>query len=133
MKAEEIFKEKQSSMSDAELIEEVERQISELARTGGRSHRMSVPPMIKDTDMILSELVRRYKNLSDNVTERVNEVLNEILAELPSDAESLKIWKHKSRIESFEYQSTACHYVGMVDRICRRLYRLEWNFQSLLQ
>lgn len=55
------LKELQESMGDKELIEEVENQISELARTGGRSHKMCVPPMPTDTDMILSELVRRYK------------------------------------------------------------------------
>ena len=39
----------------------VERQITELARTGGKSHRMCVPPMPEDTDMILSELIKRFK------------------------------------------------------------------------
>jgi hypothetical protein len=60
------LKELQESMSDQELITEVERQISELARTGGRSHKMCVPPMPTDTDMILSELVKRYKRALAN-------------------------------------------------------------------
>lgn len=51
----------QAEMQDEVLIKKVEHQISELAKTGGRSHIMCVPPEITDTDMILSELVRRYK------------------------------------------------------------------------
>jgi len=51
----------QAEMPDEVLIKKAEHQISELAKTGGRSHIMCVPPEITDTDMILSELVRRYK------------------------------------------------------------------------
>ena len=53
-------------MSNDSLIKEVERQITELTRTGGKRHRMCVPPMPEDTDMILSELVRRYKRALAN-------------------------------------------------------------------
>ena len=63
---EQRLKELQESMTNEALIKEVEKQISELARTGGRSHRMCVPPMPEDTDMILSELVRRYKRALAN-------------------------------------------------------------------
>ncbi len=59
--AEEDFKEKQALMSDSELIELAKAQVSELAKTGGRSHRMCVPPSIKDTDMLFSELIRRFE------------------------------------------------------------------------
>lgn len=51
----------QAEMPDEVLIKKVEHQISELAKTGGRSHIMYVPPKITDTDMILNELVRRFK------------------------------------------------------------------------
>jgi len=57
----ERLKELQSEMSNETLIKEVERQITELARTGGKSHRMCVPPTPEDTDMIFSELVKRFK------------------------------------------------------------------------
>jgi hypothetical protein len=57
----ERLEELQSEMSNETLIKEVERQITELARTGGKSHRMCVPPMPEDTDMILSELIKRFK------------------------------------------------------------------------
>jgi hypothetical protein len=63
---EQRLKELQEGMSNDSLIKEVERQITELARTGGKSHRMCVPPMPEDTDMILSELVRRYKRALTN-------------------------------------------------------------------
>ena len=51
----------QAEMSDEVLIKKVEHQIIELAKTSGRSHVMCIPPEITDTDMILSELVRRFK------------------------------------------------------------------------
>jgi len=63
---EQRLKELQEGMSNDSLIKEVERQITELARTGGKSYRMCVPPMPEDTDMILSELVRRYKRALAN-------------------------------------------------------------------
>jgi hypothetical protein len=63
MKTEE-FKKRQAEMSDQELIELAENQVSELARTGGRSHRMCIPPMITDTDMILGEIIRRFKKIT---------------------------------------------------------------------
>lgn len=52
---------KQAEMSNKELIELAKKQVSELARTGGRSHKMCVPPMITDTDMLFSELIRRFE------------------------------------------------------------------------
>ena len=57
------LRESQERISNEELIELAETQITELARTGGRSHRMCVPPSITDTDMLFSELVRRFKVL----------------------------------------------------------------------
>ena len=54
------FKEKQSAMSDKELIELASKQVSELAKTGGKSHTMCVPPKNTDTDMVLSELIKRF-------------------------------------------------------------------------
>lgn len=63
MKTEE-FEKRQAEMSDKELIERAEKEVSELARTYGKSHRMCIPPMITDTDIILSEVIRRYKKVN---------------------------------------------------------------------
>ena len=60
----EMFEKERSEMSDKELIERAEKEVSELARTYGKSHRMCIPPMITDTDMILSEVIERFKNLT---------------------------------------------------------------------
>ena len=60
--SDEQFREEQSAMSDKELIELAHKQVSELARTGGRSHQMCVPPMITDTDMIFCELIKRFES-----------------------------------------------------------------------
>lgn len=60
----EELKKQQSEMPDSQLLELVKKQISKLAATGGKSHRMTVPPRLDDTDMLFSELVRRYEQLS---------------------------------------------------------------------
>lgn len=51
----------QEEMTDLELIELADKQVSQLAKTGGRSHTMTVPPRIDDTDMIFSELIKRFQ------------------------------------------------------------------------
>ena len=68
MKSIEQFKQKQSDMTDEDLIKLVEDEISHMAQSGGRSHTMSVPPKITDTDMLLFEMLRRFKSLITNKT-----------------------------------------------------------------
>jgi hypothetical protein len=63
MKVEE-FEKRMAKMSDKELIELAYKQVSELAKTGGRSLRMCVPPMVTDTDMILCEVIKRFERLT---------------------------------------------------------------------
>ena len=58
------FEQMQAAMSNEELIELASKQISELAKTGARSFKMTVPPLITDTDMIFCELIKRFKNLT---------------------------------------------------------------------
>ncbi len=58
----EEFEAEKAAMSDYDLIRFVDEEISQLALTGGKSHKMSVPPKVTDTDMLLSELLRRYKD-----------------------------------------------------------------------
>jgi hypothetical protein len=60
----EEFNKEQAKISDQELIEMVNKEIVNLAKTGGQSHKMTIPPRIDDTDMILGELLRRFKSLS---------------------------------------------------------------------
>ena len=55
------FRQQQRKMSDAKLIEHCEQQIKTMAETYGRSHLMSIPPEITDTDVIFSELILRFK------------------------------------------------------------------------
>lgn len=65
----EQFKKLQAAMPDEELIEKAEHQISELAKTGGKSITLCVPPEITDTDIILSEIVERYKSLISHLND----------------------------------------------------------------
>lgn len=54
---------KQQAMTNEELVKRASDQVSSLCKTGGRSLTMCVPPKVTDTDMILSELIRRYEIL----------------------------------------------------------------------
>jgi len=78
MKTADDFSKEQQQMPDSELIKLVKEQISNLAKTGGRSHTMCVPPSIKDTDMLLSELVRRFEYASQDKWISVEDRLPEI-------------------------------------------------------
>lgn len=60
----EQFEEKQSQMSNEKLAELARNEVSKLCKTGGRSIRMCVPPMVTDTDMILCEVIKRFKSLA---------------------------------------------------------------------
>ena len=57
----ELFREKQASMSDEDLLKLCHEQVSKMCKSGGASFRMSIPPSVNDTDMALSELFRRYE------------------------------------------------------------------------
>ena len=57
----EQFEEKQASMSDEELIERANNHLDKLCETYGKSFTMSIPVSVQDTDMIFSELIKRYK------------------------------------------------------------------------
>jgi len=58
---EQIFRQQQEDMSDNELLQEVHQQLTELCKSGGQSFTMTVPPSVKDFDMLISELIRRFK------------------------------------------------------------------------
>ena len=57
----ELFALKQQQMPDKELIELAINEVSNLCKTGGKSLKMCVPPMIRDTDMLLCEVIRRFE------------------------------------------------------------------------
>jgi hypothetical protein len=61
--SQEEFQAKKAAMSNEELISLVEKEISKLCSTGGKSFRMCVPVEITDTDMLLCEMLNRFKNL----------------------------------------------------------------------
>jgi hypothetical protein len=71
----EHFELTQLQMSDKELIERCYKEIHELARTDGKSHRMTIPPSPNDTDMLLSQIVGRFEKLLEKV-ELVEQNLN---------------------------------------------------------
>ena len=64
MTKDEQFRAKQAEMSDTELAELVQEELSKLCKTGGRSIQMCIPPMVKDTDMLIGEMIRRFRKLT---------------------------------------------------------------------
>lgn len=76
------FYRKLHAMEHNVLSEKAENYISKLAQTGGKSMHMSVPPHIHDTDMLLGEVVRRYKlimtqrNIYPKVAQFVEDFVN---------------------------------------------------------
>ena len=59
----EILRKDQKNMTDSELIELCDKSLSKMCETGGHSFTMCVPPRLDDTDMLFSELIRRYEAL----------------------------------------------------------------------
>lgn len=55
------FEEDQANMRDGTLVKLIEDKLRLLCKTGGKSLTMTVPSRIDDFDMLVSELIRRYK------------------------------------------------------------------------
>lgn len=60
MTHEQLEKEREE-MTDNDLIKIAEKELAFLCRSGGKSFTMNVPVRVTDTDMIFSELVKRFK------------------------------------------------------------------------
>lgn len=60
---EEQFRQKQADMPANELIQKARDMVCKLAETYGKSHKMSIPPDVDDTDMLLMEVIDRYEQL----------------------------------------------------------------------
>lgn len=61
----ETFEQKQSAMTDKELCELLDSELSKLCKSYGKSFNMSIPPMITDTDMLIGEMLERFKKISN--------------------------------------------------------------------
>lgn len=60
-KTAEEFEAEQRAIPDDRLVEMAQNALSKLCETGGRSITMTVPPHIDDTDMVIAEVIRRFK------------------------------------------------------------------------
>lgn len=67
----EELQQKQAAMPLSELLEKCDNELSKLCKTGGKSIHMSVPPDINDTDMLLSEALRRLESLTSSHREKI--------------------------------------------------------------
>lgn len=61
----ELFELKMSETSNQDLANMAQEALSKLCKTGGRSLTMSVPPRVSDTDMLLCEIINRFKTLTN--------------------------------------------------------------------
>lgn len=59
----EEFKEKLEAIPNLELAEMAQKALSKLCSTGGSSFTMTAPPRLDDTDMVLSEVIKRFELL----------------------------------------------------------------------
>ena len=70
------------SLSDSELIEKVQDELSKMCQTGGKSFTMRIPAKVnEDTDLLISEMVARFKELSVK-TVNLDAVVREKIAEI---------------------------------------------------
>lgn len=60
----EEFKTKLEAIPDQQLAEMAQSALSKLCSTGGQSFTMTVPPRLDDTDMIFSEMIKRFELLA---------------------------------------------------------------------
>lgn len=58
---EEILNKRLSEIPKDKLIELAEKEVRDLCETGGKSIHLRIPPSEYDTDMILCELIKRFK------------------------------------------------------------------------
>mgnify|MGYP000290573016 CR=1 FL=1 len=57
------FNDKLSQIDDLVLVEKAKTSLSRLCETGGKSFTMRVPVTLEDTDIILSEVIKRFEQL----------------------------------------------------------------------
>lgn len=57
----EEFQKTVESIPATQLVEMAEKAVSKLCKTGAKSFTMSIPPKTDDTDIILTEIIRRFK------------------------------------------------------------------------
>jgi hypothetical protein len=60
-KTAEEFEAEQRAIPDDRLAEMAQNALSRLCETGGRSITMTVPPRVDDTDMVIAEVIKRFK------------------------------------------------------------------------
>lgn len=61
----EEFQQKLKAIPNQELIEKAESAVSKLCKTYGESFIMCIPARLDDTDIILSEVIKRFKEIAE--------------------------------------------------------------------
>lgn len=83
MKTHEDFKNEMQNVSNSQLVQMLQASLSKLCSSGGSSFKMSIPPMIDDTDMLISEILKRFNQQSTDHFEvkRLNDGIKQIIDE----------------------------------------------------
>lgn len=70
-----------TSLSDAQLMYFLEKNLNDLLRTGGKSWSLHVPPSPTDMDILIMQIIQRYKNALERLN-NPSKSLEEIEREL---------------------------------------------------
>ena len=122
----EKFEEKQAEMSDKELLEKTQKRLSKLCATGGKSLTMSVPPSVDNFDMLVCELMRRYKNaiippeqqiLTTKLytKEELFDMLNNVLATVNIRCFGENVWNEFVKNDNYGKTYCVIHDVSVED------------------
>ena len=69
----EEFQQKIEAIPNLDLAEKAHSALGKLCSSGGASFTMTVPPRLDDTDMILSEVIKRFERLHiESVQQKTN-------------------------------------------------------------
>ena len=82
----ERFQLKQKGMPDRELVQRSNKEIERLCKTGGKSFTISIPVRVTDSDIILSEVIRRLEDKSGQL-ERACELFTAVIDGIPMNQE----------------------------------------------
>lgn len=116
MNKEQEFELQKSKISNEELIELAHKEIGELAKTYGKSHKMSIPPRITDTDMLLTEVVKRFEGAQSQT-----ESLKKEIEELRKKVESLQYSEAMAGVHIYNLECERSLYMSIAEALTDEL------------
>lgn len=97
MKTEE-FIEARSLIRDKDLVEKAQMILSDLCRSNGTGFRMTIPPSLDDYDIILQELINRFRGAiqpevqKGEIVYRIPKSIIDVISQKLTDLDELKVY-----------------------------------------